>query len=141
MSSLGLLGSLRPYWIINLSNLLQESIKEKKKRKETVITGAHYQSTDNPRHILSADQGQNHTRWHLIQLKHTQYLSQCLMLRYFSNSKSLQYLLRLLKADLSLILSLLRVCVNNESQRLFLNLELSILPLAVYMDTYGYNTL
>ena len=60
------------------------------------------------------------------------------MLKDFSNSKSLQHLLRLLKADLSLILSLLRVCMNNESQRLFLNLELRILPWQstwTHMDT------
>lgn len=34
MFSLDLLGSLRPYWIINSSNLFQESIKKKKKKKK-----------------------------------------------------------------------------------------------------------
>ena len=33
-------------------------LRKEKKKKETVITGAHYQSTDNIRYILSADQGQ-----------------------------------------------------------------------------------
>lgn len=134
-TSLCLMISLRYYWTTTSWNLLQGTM-----RTTTTIlkAGVHYQSTDNPDHVLSEGQGQNHTRWPVIQLKHTQSLSKCLTLKGFRDTKSLWLLLCLL-AEVSLILSLLKAeCTDNESQRLFLNLELSSWPLAVYLDTYGW---
>lgn len=41
-----------------LDHQIFRSPLRKEKKKETVLTGAHYQSTDNIRYVLSADQGQ-----------------------------------------------------------------------------------
>lgn len=85
MTSLCFIASLRPSWPIVSWDPLQGTTET----TTTLKAGVHYHSTDNRSHILPEGQEQNHTRGHLIQVKHTQQLSKCLTLKGFSDTRNL----------------------------------------------------